>query len=306
MKSSHIRSLIHTVLIGLVLLISMPARAIDAPVGVRPCCAFGTNLKAKMGSVPVPFFSLANVVAITDLGGHQYNDGRQGVVTSLLGVGREANGLIYTRHGGFIDIAHVRDTADNTYYLYQQLWPYIGTDYELALSAELRTRQIVLHQQDYALDNDSKRQLGVEFASVMAYQLAQWHEVAQWFGMTSVGGWSELASAFSPEDLYSNMLGAILARDILQQAPNLGIKQFSEQFSVSLAKRLTELGAEDAATTQAKLNALDGNWWNSNMRLPDKWVLQKRDYQLHFQLMPHGAQSPVILSLPDHLDAYGE
>ncbi|MGL4476403.1 MAG: hypothetical protein ACRCT7_18430, partial [Shewanella sp.] len=23
-------------------------------------------------------------------------------------------------------------------------------------------------------------------------------------------------------------------------------------------------------------------------------------------LMPHGAQSPVILSLPDHLDAYGE
>ncbi len=32
---------------------------------------------------------------------------------NLLGLSEEQNGLIYTRRGGFIDIAHVRDTADN-------------------------------------------------------------------------------------------------------------------------------------------------------------------------------------------------
>ncbi|MBV7316237.1 DUF4056 domain-containing protein [Shewanella sp. NIFS-20-20] len=295
-----------TLFFGVGLLLSVKTFAVDAPVGVRPCCAFGTELKAKVGRIQVPFFSLSNVVAIDDLGQHQYNDGSQGVASSLLGIASETNGLIYTRRGGFIDTAHVRDTADYTYYLYHQLWPHVGTDHQLDLFDELRTRRIQLHAVEGVLDNDSKRQLGLALASSLAYQLAQWHEVAQWFGLTSVGGWSELASAFSPEDLYSNMQGALLARDILQASPLLDIDSFSEQLTQALAQRLQRLGAQDSATTKANIEALDGAWWNSQLRLPDKWVLQRRDYRLAFSLLPHGAEDGQVQSLPDNLFQYGE
>lgn len=45
-------------LLGAAILIStsLPAWALQAPAGVRPCCAFGTDLKAELGWMPVPFF----------------------------------------------------------------------------------------------------------------------------------------------------------------------------------------------------------------------------------------------------------
>ncbi|PBD34343.1 hypothetical protein CK247_30710, partial [Klebsiella pneumoniae] len=33
-------------------------------------------------------------------------------------------------------------------------------------------------------------------------RIAQWHEIAQWYGFQSVPGFSEEISAFSPEDLW--------------------------------------------------------------------------------------------------------
>ncbi|MGL4938227.1 DUF4056 domain-containing protein, partial [Shewanella sp.] len=133
-----------------------------------------------------------------------------------------------------------------------------------------------------------------------------WHEIAQWFGMTSVGGWSELASAFSPEDLYSNMLGAILARDILQTSPQISLNEFSQQLSAQLVKQLIAFGAVDRATTKTNINALDGQWWDSRQRLPDKWVLQQRDYRMLFNIIPHGAEVPVALSLTDNISELGQ
>ena len=296
----------HRLLVVCTLLLMLPAgvSALEAPAGVRPCCAFGTDLKAQVGGVPVPFFSLENLVEAGQLGSHIYNDGTQGVAGSLLGLADELNGLIYTQGGGFIDIAHVRDTADYTYYLYHELWPYIGSEHVLTLPAELRLRKVVLHADDQVHDNDSKRQQGIKLAGMLAFQLAQWHEVAQWFGLKSVGGWSELASAFSPEDLYSNMLGAKLAIQVLQQQPAAGVKEFSRGLEDALDTALKQLGEVDKTETQARINALDGDWWDSSQRLPDKWVLRKRDYHLGLRLDPHGAEIPVPLELES--SQYGE
>jgi hypothetical protein len=41
-----------------------------------------------------------------------------------------------------------------------------------------------------------------------AWQMSIWHETVTWFGWDAVPGFSEEASAFSPEDLYSNPLAA--------------------------------------------------------------------------------------------------
>ncbi len=127
------------------------AQELKAPVGVRPCCAFGVDLKAQLGSVPVPFFSLENVLSSNEVGTHHYNDGSESVSGSLLGLNEEANGIIFTELGGFIDTAHVRDTADYTYYLFTLNQHYLGRAAHLDLPEELRVRRIRWYEQKRSL-----------------------------------------------------------------------------------------------------------------------------------------------------------
>lgn len=44
------------------------ADKVGAPDGLRPCCAFGYDLQAKLGPVPVPFYTIGNVLTAGDLG----------------------------------------------------------------------------------------------------------------------------------------------------------------------------------------------------------------------------------------------
>ncbi|EOD80925.1 hypothetical protein D515_04904 [Grimontia indica] len=281
---------------GLFLSVSSVALA-NAPVGVRPCCAFGKDLKAQVGGVPVPFFSVGNVLEAKGVGNHQYNDGSQGVSSSLLGIGEEHNGLIFTQKGGFIDTAHVRDTADFTYYLFNEIRYRIGTDAEIPLPAELRDRVIVLKRNDAPLKAQEKHEIAVDIAGVMAFRLAQWHEIAQWFGLVSVAGFKELASAYSPEDLYSNMLGAKLAMSILRETPDLTLVEFGEAMDTAFAEKLSALEAAPERETSRRIEALDGKWWDSTKRLPDKWVLLHRDYHLALSLTPNGVENGEWQSL---------
>lgn len=284
------------------LLVSISSLSLAAaPVGVRPCCAFGKDLKAQVGGVPVPFFSVGNVLDADGVGHHKYNDGSEGISSSLLGMGKEHNGLIYTELGGFIDTAHVRDTADFTYYLFGEIRRQIGSDAEIKLPAELRERVIVLKAQSGEFLEETQQQLSVEIAGVMAFRLAQWHEIAQWFGLVSVAGFKELASAFSPEDLYSNMLGAKLAMNILSESPDLDLQGFGKAMDKVLAEKLNALKAVSCQETASRIEALDGIWWDSSKRLPDKWVLLHRDYALSLSLTPNGVAGGEALHLPQML-----
>ncbi|EOS8314510.1 DUF4056 domain-containing protein [Vibrio parahaemolyticus] len=268
------------------------AQLLKAPVGVRPCCAFGVDLKAQLGSVPVPFFSLENVLSSSEVGTHHYNDG------SLLGLNEEANGIIFTELGGFIDTAHVRDTADYTYYLFTLNQHYLGRAAHLNLPEELRVRRIRWYEQKKPLSEKEKLDRSAQAAALTAFRLAQWHEIAQWFGMVSVNGFKELASAFSSEDLYSNMLGAKLAKQVLLDNPELDQTGFSKAMDTAFKQALKDLKAQSKAVTKEKIQQLDGDWWDSSRRLPDKWVVRFRDYHMALKLTPNysGANHELSLS----------
>ena len=60
-----------------------------------------------------------------------------------------------------------------------------------------------------------RMRLAVALAQWLAYQLSIWHEIATWYGFASMAEWPEKISAFSPEDLYSNQLGARIAGAIV-------------------------------------------------------------------------------------------
>ncbi|GAL24650.1 hypothetical protein JCM19239_7250 [Vibrio variabilis] len=206
-----------------------------------------------------------------------FNDGSASVVGSLFGTSDEVNGLIFTNKGGFIDTAHVRDTADFAFYLYRSLKQREENSYEVNLTPELRERRIVFENLDQ-LNSDNHDE--AKLAALMAFRLAQWHEIAQWFGLVSVGGFKEYPSAFSPEDLYSNMLGALIAYEILKINPEIKQEAFVVLFPDYFRKHLKMLDAQDEDTTIAKLKEIDGIWWDSSKRLPNKWVVKTRDY--HF------------------------
>lgn len=275
------------------------------PVGIRPCCAFGTGLKAELGSVPVPFYSIKNVLNTEDVNAHVFNDGSASVVGSLFGTSDEVNGLIFTNKGGFIDTAHVRDTADFAFYLYRSLKQREENSYEVNLTPELRERRIVFENLDQ-LNSDNHDE--AKLAALMAFRLAQWHEIAQWFGLVSVGGFKEYPSAFSPEDLYSNMLGALIAYEILKINPEIKQEAFVVLFPDYFRKHLKMLDAQDEDTTIAKLKEIDGIWWDSSKRLPNKWVVKTRDYHFSLDLIPNAVTNGTPLSLTpfEELEQHGQ
>ncbi len=275
------------------------------PVGIRPCCAFGTGLKAELGRVPVPFYSIKNVLNVEDVDAHVFNDGSSSVIGSLIGTSDEVNGLIFSNKGGFIDTAHVRDTADFTLYLYHSIKNRDNDDFELALTPELRARRIVFNNLDQ-LDSANNEQ--AKLAGLLAFRLAQWHEIAQWYGLVSVGGFKEYPSAFSPEDLYSNMLGALIAIEVIKINPDITQDAFVVLFPQYFRKHLKMLDAQDEDITIAQLKKLDGIWWDSSKRLPNKWVVKTRDYHYSLDLVPNGVTkgTPLSLSSLNKLEQFGQ
>ncbi|WP_318479369.1 DUF4056 domain-containing protein [Photobacterium leiognathi] len=283
------------------LLMSPHSNALDAPVGVRPCCAFGQDLETELLGIPIPFFSVENIVDSQELGKHIYNDGSEYMFASLMGLSDETNGLLYTTKGGFIDTAHVRDTADFTYYLYQQIYEHLGTDYRISLPAELRARYISLKKSKRTLTSQERHDISLDLAALLAFRLAQWHEIVQWFGYQSIVGFPELVSAFSPEDLYSNMLGAITAKQVLEQQPELSPSDFSQALTHAFEQQLQQLGSVSLQETQRQVQQLNGIWWDHETRLPQKWAVLKRDYQLGLTRYPNGVKNGTPLSLSTQL-----
>lgn len=280
---------------------------LPAPQGLRPCCAFGYNVRAKVLGIPVPGFKIGNVIAADDSGQHHYNDRVLSTLSTLTGLNREHDGIIYTLRGGFIDLAHVRDTADNTLWLFSQIWPRLGQAYTIRLDDELGQRVIRLWPTPPPTTALARYNLTVSLAAQLAYQLAVWHEVAQWYGFESVPGYSEGVSAFSLEDLYSNLLGARLASDLLNHGGASTLRQYQHRMAQVIPQALAQLEAVSPQQTRFHFDMLDGRWWNSRCRLPDKFLVRQRNYLTGAQRYPTrpAERVPMLwLTLPDSVNGH--
>lgn len=273
---------------------------LKAPQGLRACCAFGYDLQAEVAGIPVPFYTIDNIVEADNLGEHHYNDSYLGATAGLMGISNEKVGLIYTTDGGFIDIAHVRDTADYTLYLFSQIYPKLGEEWTLTLSDELASRQIHFSAFTPPASPAERYTLSTYLAAKLAFQLAAWHEIAQWYGYQSVPGFSEGISAFSPEDLYSNLVGARLASSLILQGRAESLAIFSQSLEALLPIALHQLGAQEKPLTRDAFNKIDGLWWNSAKRVPDKFLVLTRDYDTtdsRYPFLPTQAVATLGLKL---------
>ncbi len=234
---------------------------------IRPCCVFGYNLPvfgfpAKMGYT----------TSSEKLGQHKFYGGEG-----------EHNGIIYTRDGGFIDIGHVRDNADMMAYFSSQISHNLGKDFVLKTRHEAGKRVIEISLKGRELSSSDILMLGQR----ITYELAVWHEIRTYFGVPTHYPIHEIQSAFSPEDLYSNLLGTYIGRWAIER-DGLYEKEVDtviQEFLVTLGKVNTE------EETKAAMDDVLGVWWQ-RVSLPSKKFL------LAWNTKAYGDIKPWLI--PDH------
>lgn len=230
---------------------------------IRTCCSFGSEMQL----FAIPGVKLTEITSLEKIGNHHY-----------LGDQSEENGIVYTRRGGFIDMGHLRDQVDWTAFIYKQL-------------AENRSRDsltLVLGREggEKTLNVGFLRQLSDEdlilLAGKITYDLSVWHEIATWFGASTIPFVPERYSSFSIEDAYSNLLGVTIGIKALQS--ELTYEQAVTQIIHETLKDLDVVSNE--TETYLAMESVRNVWWTRERKLPSSKVLLQRELQVYSCLQP--------------------
>ena len=173
---------------------------------------------------------------------------------------------------------------------------------------ELGVRRVQLNAFTPPAGVRQRYQLAAWLAGHLAFEIAQWHEIAQWYGFQSVPGFSEEISAFSPEDLYSNLLGARLAINVILSGHGGSLEDYNQAMDAALKQVLTRLLVATRGETEAMFQQIDGDWWNSHRRVPDKFLVLKRNYDLQENRLPtpvpFETMPPYRLTMPEQVGGF--
>jgi len=234
---------------------------------IRTCCNFGYDLPV-MGLKVHKDYSTSSEL----LGKHKF-----------YGDKNEHNGLIYTRDGGFIDIGHLRDNADMVAYFSLAIEKNNGTDFKLNEAREAGKRVIEISLKGRELTSSDILLL----AQRITYEMAVWHEIRTYFGVPTYYPIKEIQSAFSPEDLYSNLLGTYVGRWALEK--NGPYEQETDTVIQEVLTRLGKVSTEEK--TKAAMDNVLGIWWQ-RVSVPSK------DFLLAWNTSAYGEVKPWLI--PDH------
>lgn len=217
----------------------------------------------RIGSLLFPSFIWPLTVADPkDLGKHAYCSGP----LPPLRIGETSRGIIYTRKVGFVDIAHIRNTIDLTYYAHERLSTALKAEntHLVLVGAEPSVYHLWITYPDWwkTLSSDAKERMTKELAVRMAQRMGDlmmtWHEIITWYGYRPSLLVGEKWSAFSCDDMPSHIIGAELAG----QSLSLPVEQFEQAVTQSLSRRLKELEAVEPKQTRQAVEQVKGLWWD--------------------------------------------
>lgn len=229
----------------------------------RACCAFGSDLKLSI----IPILKYSDITSVDQLGPHRY-----------LGDPGEGNGIIYTLRGGFVDMGHLRDQADWTAYLYSRIvLAKIKGYMSLHLGREGGSRILNLN-----IPAELSRDDAVRLAGRVAYDLSVWHEIATWYGSSSIPLMPERYSSFSVEDPYSNLLGITIGMAAIKSS-----LPYEEAMNKLIETNLEMLGAVSSEIeTYMAMEAVRNIWWTRVKHLPNRDILIERQLGVYSCLEP--------------------
>jgi hypothetical protein len=167
----------------------------------------------------------------------------------------ENNGLVYTARGGHIDIAHLRIAADNTRSLYNKVRGHLlnaDSEFYFKLNVEPSRYHVTLEYPPYWKDLPEEYRekmadkISLELSKYFTFTMTTWHEVLTWFGFKCLFFLPEKASAFSWEDIYSNLLGTRLGALAVEDKE----RGYDQAMTILLKNELEELGIQSRETAR--------------------------------------------------------
>ena len=133
-----------------------------------------------------------------------------------------------------MDFSHIRCAADWTVFLTFKI---ITENGDFNLPDEAGTLKLQFNQ----LDDLSLDDIG-GMAEKITFERLVWHEVASWHYHPPNYSLSEQQSTFTPEDLYSDLLGATIGKNIaLRILKNLDTLSYSEIATEEIEKKIASL-----------------------------------------------------------------
>ncbi|MHC4292233.1 MAG: DUF4056 domain-containing protein [Planctomycetota bacterium] len=211
------------------------------------------------------------------LGTHSYSFG-----------GSEGFGIFYTLRGGSIDLDHVRGCADMTKYTYVRARSTIeksSQSFSTSPAFEWTTNKVKIGYPEnwdslpQTEKDDIAHQAALIIAPVVAYNGGIWHEMITWKGTHFMLIEPEHTSAFSWDDLYSNLMGAELAMQAIQDG-HIENADYNRAMTRLIKEEFKRLQVVPRAKAIEITKSVKGSWYgggkltkrNMDTGYDDGWV----------------------------------
>lgn len=235
---------------------------------------------------PSPYFGSItgiNFGDIDSLGRHNYKN-----------IQGERNPLLYTAKGGYIDMGHLRESADRARYLFEMCQETIlkgESSFTFRVIEPAHYKVTLTYPENWnEYSPEEKVSIAREAAIAIGQHLAQqttiWHEIITWYGYSSMGLLSEQPSSFSWEDTYSDLLGTKLAARVLRDNDQDDDSVYDKAMTTVIEETLKELDPLSADTVRQATQSIDGKWFAG--RYPFL-TMKKRSFDIGYD---DGAISP--------------
>ena len=233
---------------------SIGARLIDGGQIDRP--------KYRIGVLPYP--GLMSGLVMPDpvrLGEHSYV-GFDGPLSS-----EQGRGLLYTCNAGFLDLAHVRKSADWSRYLALEVRDALEHGASgIVVNAEEPSRYHLTFRYPAFWGGlaPAERQaligeLSIRLGQHLSELATAWHEIISFYGYNSTIFLSEKPSAFTYDDMVSHMLGVKVAAMAMRDTG----RDYDTAVTYYLNAELTRLRTVSAAEATQAMFAVQGLWWKT-------------------------------------------
>lgn len=222
-------------------------------------CSITGGPRTRLGYLPTDTFGIF-FPDPDNLGAHSYG----------LGV-PDRGGIVYTCKGGHIDLDHIRGNADNTRYLANKIRETLSKGKEgfsFKITGEASTNKVrFTYPQDWDQQPDKDRiieEIAFDTAAYLSFNATIWHEILTWFGVHYALIEPEFNSAFSWEDMYSNVIGTQIGVEAMKDQD----RDFDAAMTAAIYRRLEELEVQPRSTAIAASDKVRGQWYTGNF-VPD-------------------------------------
>jgi len=110
------------------------------------------------------------------------------------------------------------------------------------------------------------REVSLQLGQYLAFTATTWHEMLTWYGYQTMAVFPEFASAFSWEDIYSNLLGTHLSVMAMRNTE----LDFNSAMTAALDKELEKLGGLSGKQARDAAEMMRGKWFKGSLSVTMK------------------------------------